>query len=197
MIRIKCPQCGKGITAPDNLAGKKGRCPGCQSVIVIEDPEVETDFEVVEDDEPEEEAPPRRASRSTAVQTKPRKKVIQEDEEDEEDDVPEAEEIDEEEEEERRPRRSKPKKRRRARGAYADCPNCGCPGHAERVFYTLWGGFIGPILLNHVRCSKCGTAYNGSSGKYNTVGIVLWITIPMAIGLVAFILVTIANLAAN
>ena len=85
--------------------------------------------------------------------------------------------------EEKRPRRRR--RRRRRTGPYATCPECGERGDARRVSYTLWGGFVGPWLLTHVRCNNCGTAYNGKTGDYNTTAIVLWIVIPLAIGMVA------------
>jgi hypothetical protein len=34
-IRIVCPGCQKGITAPDKYAGKSAKCPGCGSEISI------------------------------------------------------------------------------------------------------------------------------------------------------------------
>lgn len=33
-IKVKCA-CGKVLNAPDKLAGKKAKCPGCQQVITI------------------------------------------------------------------------------------------------------------------------------------------------------------------
>src|SRR5262245_34418749 len=34
-IRLKCPDCDKPLKAKDELAGKRIRCPGCQSVIRV------------------------------------------------------------------------------------------------------------------------------------------------------------------
>lgn len=34
-IRVVCIVCGKSITVPDHYAGRKGRCGGCNSVVVI------------------------------------------------------------------------------------------------------------------------------------------------------------------
>lgn len=34
-IKFACDQCGRTITVRDELAGKKGRCPGCQSVVTV------------------------------------------------------------------------------------------------------------------------------------------------------------------
>ena len=36
---VICPLCGASITAPDNAAGKKARCPKCNEVIDIKAPE--------------------------------------------------------------------------------------------------------------------------------------------------------------
>ena len=35
MIRFACPNCGKSIQVKPELAGRKGKCPGCQSILVI------------------------------------------------------------------------------------------------------------------------------------------------------------------
>src|SRR5581483_10394388 len=43
---------------------------------------------------------------------------------------------------------------------FKPCPHCGSR-RADRVKWTAWGSFYGPALFTHVRCRKCGTAYNG------------------------------------
>jgi uncharacterized protein (DUF983 family) len=40
--------------------------------------------------------------------------------------------------------------------------------------FTWWGGVIGPRVLTHVKCPRCGHAYNGKSGGDNTAGIVIY-----------------------
>ncbi|HEX5269628.1 MAG TPA: hypothetical protein VFW33_04025, partial [Gemmataceae bacterium] len=35
MIKFKCPHCGKDVSAGDEHAGKKGRCPGCKELFTI------------------------------------------------------------------------------------------------------------------------------------------------------------------
>ena len=35
VIEFPCPECGAQIKAPENLAGKTGRCPGCQASVRI------------------------------------------------------------------------------------------------------------------------------------------------------------------
>jgi hypothetical protein len=127
-----------------------------------------------------EERPRRRPSRPPEdgeIEERPRRPARRNEEEysdrplsrrpprdDEEDDEPE-----------RRPR----KKKRRQR--YADCPHCDCPGRADRVTFTWWGGLIGPALLTHVRCRECGWCYNGKTGSDNLVNIFLYVVIPLAV----------------
>jgi hypothetical protein len=82
--------------------------------------------------------------------------------------------------------------RRRQRGPYADCPYCRCPGFAERVSFTWWGGIIGPAMLNHVRCRECRTCYNGRTGRDNMMGIAIYTIVVLAItiGLLVLLWVT-------
>jgi hypothetical protein len=56
---------------------------------------------------------------------------------------------------------------------YAPCPKC-ANTIAKKVGFTWWGGVLGPSLLSHVKCQRCGTAYNGKSGRSNTTGIVVY-----------------------
>lgn len=299
MIQFKCQRCGSSIKVADNLAGKKGKCPGCKETIEVPrpssspadeldlvpvdeggpartpakppapaakpptpaskpaasaavqkqpaavkpsapptkpkpppPPEDDDDVvEAVEEDEEEVEViveaePPRKGRKPTPrddedeepPRKKPRRPPRAEDEEDVEEVVEAVEEdedeerprkgrkraVDEDEEEEEEPprkRRKKPaaeeeaededdrprrkgKKRRRSRGPrgdYADCPECGAPGNATKVYYTWWGGFLGPIMLNHVRCDECGAGYNGSSGNSNKTAITLFIIFDLLI----------------
>ena len=65
---------------------------------------------------------------------------------------------------------------------FAPCPKCNAAS-AERVKFTWWGGVLGPKLLTHVKCSDCGSKYNGKSGKDNTKGIVVY---ALVIAILAF-----------
>ncbi len=38
MIRFDCPNCGKALSVPDEFAGKKGKCSGCNSKTLIPQP---------------------------------------------------------------------------------------------------------------------------------------------------------------
>lgn len=49
-ISVTCQECGKGLKAPDALAGKKAKCPQCGAVVPIPRPVV--DAEVIDDELP-------------------------------------------------------------------------------------------------------------------------------------------------
>lgn len=50
-IKVTCESCGKELQVSDQMAGKKGKCPACKSVLVVPDYSVE-----VEGDEQESES---------------------------------------------------------------------------------------------------------------------------------------------
>jgi Zn ribbon nucleic-acid-binding protein len=56
---------------------------------------------------------------------------------------------------------------------YVPCPKCATPD-PQQVKFTWWGGVLGPKLLSHVKCVRCGNAYNGKSGQSNTQGIIIY-----------------------
>ncbi len=75
---------------------------------------------------------------------------------------------------------------------YVSCPQCG--GEPKLVSFTWWGGVVGPRVLSHVRCSKCGATFNGKSGKSNTVGIIIYTIIALVIAFaVAIAIMTAMN----
>lgn len=80
------------------------------------------------------------------------------------------------------------------RGRYAPCPFCRCPGHADRVSYTFWGGFLGPMMFSHVRCRHCRRCYNGSTGGDNSTAIALYVGISLALGLMFLICAGLARM---
>ncbi len=49
-ISVTCPECGKGLKAPDSLVGKKAKCPGCGAVVPI--PMAVVDAEEVDNEPP-------------------------------------------------------------------------------------------------------------------------------------------------
>ena len=70
---------------------------------------------------------------------------------------------------------------------YVPCPRCGNP-NVQKVGWTLWGGALGPRLLNHVKCPNCGMTYNGKTGQSNMTKIILYQAIPVLILIVLFVL---------
>ena len=75
---------------------------------------------------------------------------------------------------------------------HAPCPSCGAE-EASKVGFTWWGGIIGPALLSHVRCGKCGATYNGKTGQSNTTGIIIYTLVVLAIVIGLLIVVAVMN----
>jgi DNA-directed RNA polymerase subunit RPC12/RpoP len=61
---------------------------------------------------------------------------------------------------------------------YLACPRCGTPD-PQRVLWTFWGSIYGPALFHHVACRKCGTTYNGQTGRSNLPVIICFTVIPL------------------
>ncbi|MEW6212576.1 MAG: hypothetical protein AB1631_29895 [Acidobacteriota bacterium] len=72
---------------------------------------------------------------------------------------------------------------------FAPCPKCQSDA-AEKVGFTWWGGLIGPRLLNHVKCNRCGATYNGKTGQSNTTGIIIYTVVLLAIAIALGILIS-------
>lgn len=204
MVMVRCPSCQKNLNVPDKYAGKKGKCPACQGVLLIPaasgiipdtvpaPPKMRkpaapapVEEELVEEaDEAEEEE---RIAPQPVKRGKPRPAVVEEVDEAEAEDAEEEaivtkpakkrRPVVEEEDDDDRPR---PKKRKKPRGEWAECPKCGA-ADATRVRWTFWGGMIGPMLINTVRCNDCGTQYNGNHGDYNTVRILIYVLVTLAL----------------
>jgi len=75
------------------------------------------------------------------------------------------------------------------------CPKCGCYD-TKKIYYTLWGGVMGPAYFNHVECQNCGTKYNCRTGKsndknivnYMLFGLIFAITITLLGSIISFVL---------
>jgi len=70
------------------------------------------------------------------------------------------------------------------------CPQCGST-KIQKVSYTLWGGMIGPRVLNHVRCLDCKATFNGKTGKSNTRAIALYLLVTLVIVFAIFYMFTV------
>jgi transposase-like protein len=70
---------------------------------------------------------------------------------------------------------------------YVPCPRCGNP-YVRRIRYTFWGGYLGPKLLNHVKCDRCGYTYNGKTGRSNTTAIAIYMVILMAAAILLLVM---------
>jgi hypothetical protein len=193
-ISLKCHGCKSTLKVRDELAGKKVKCPRCQTVLVV--PEEEEVVAAVEADEEEEEARPKprprtgKTGRFQAGEPAPRRnqgiRTTRRTEEEEE------------EEEEERPREARRKDRRGGKGGkggkdYKPCPQCGAEG-ATRVKWTAWGSFYGPAMFTHVCCPECGYCYNGKTGRSNMVPAIVFVTVPLVgilgiIGAIVYMLV--------
>lgn len=66
---------------------------------------------------------------------------------------------------------------------YQPCPNCASE-QAETIGFTWWGGIVGPKMFTHVKCTKCGTTYNGKTGKSNQTAIAIYVAISTIFGLI-------------
>ncbi|WP_309738153.1 hypothetical protein [Chamaesiphon sp. OTE_20_metabat_361] len=67
---------------------------------------------------------------------------------------------------------------------YRPCPKC-ASDRAKAIGFTWWGGIVGPKMLTHVKCTKCGTAYNGKTGKSNQTAIAIYVTVSTVVAIVA------------
>jgi hypothetical protein len=66
---------------------------------------------------------------------------------------------------------------------YQPCPTC-ASDKAEAIGFTWWGGIVGPKMFTHVKCSKCGTTYNGKTGKSNQQAIAIYVAVSTIFGLI-------------
>jgi hypothetical protein len=174
MVQVRCPSCSKSLNVPDQYAGRKVKCPGCQAAFAVPGAaESETPLEVTPipttgprpapppipdmgEEEPAAVPPGRRPRPADEEYDEPTRRRSRDD--DNYDD----------------PRlRRRPYRRSEQ---WAPCPYCGC-ADATRVYWTVWGSWIGPLFINQVRCNDCGTNYNGKHGDYNSGRIAVYLVI--------------------
>ncbi len=193
-ILLTCPGCQSELRVKDEHAGKKVKCPRCEKTVEVPVAEIPVEdiieegiVEAVTADKPQ--PPARRPARSEEVigEECPRCGTIN----------PKGVEscqecnarLDKgvgEGADEPRPRRRRP--------AYVPCPRCGGE-RQEKVTFTFWGSFYGPAMFNHVRCRKCGYAYNGRTGRSNLLPAILFVTIPglLISGIIVWVVIMLVN----
>lgn len=76
----------------------------------------------------------------------------------------------------------------------APCPQCGNP-YGKTPGFTWWGGILGPKLLSHVHCTRCGTGFNSKTGKSNNTAIAIYVGVGLVIGVIIGIGLVIIQLA--
>jgi hypothetical protein len=62
------------------------------------------------------------------------------------------------------------------------CPRCHDPTVSKPSF-TWWGGFLGPKIIDHLKCSRCGFAFHPRTGQAITGAIVIYSVVVAAIAL--------------
>jgi DNA-directed RNA polymerase subunit RPC12/RpoP len=152
-IQVACVGCGAQLRVRDEYLGKAIKCPQCGQVLRPELPP-ETAAEAAE------QVPVVQVADDGITEERPRSRRRRDDEDDE---------SESEGEHERRPRR---------KSGYVRCPSCGAK-RPQRVIWTFWGSFYGPALLNHVRCTECGTKYNGRTGGSNLIPAIIFVLVPL------------------
>ncbi len=65
------------------------------------------------------------------------------------------------------------------------CPQCGMNA-AQKVTFSMWGGVLGPKMLNHHKCQACKFGFNGRTGKSNRGAIWIYCCVGWALGLTVF-----------
>ena len=76
------------------------------------------------------------------------------------------------------------------------------PGHCPRcrsdefkpVTFTWWGGALGPKLLHHVKCNRCGATFNSKKGTSNSNAILSYALVSfVVVAALLYVLITHVN----
>jgi len=171
-ISLRCTGCQSTLKLRDELAGKRVKCPRCQTVLLVPQPEEEL-VEVAVEKRHVKKAPPEprkptgrtgRVQREEPVATRKNKVQLGANEA-----APVA-----------------PSKKKAGKASkYKPCPNCGTDG-ATRVKWTSWGSFYGPRLFTHVQCPECAYCYNGKTGRSNALAAAMFVLVPL-LGILAIL----------
>jgi predicted RNA-binding Zn-ribbon protein involved in translation (DUF1610 family) len=164
-VIVTCPSCNSALRVRDELVGKKLRCPRCSGIVAVPNGRAAAKPPTPREAVDPHVAQVKPAPRARPHQAQPVSNI--------EEGAPAARPA-------RPPHVEEPEggpPRRRGRD-YAPCPRCGSGG-ATRVVWTPWGSFYGPALLTHVRCPKCGYAYNGRTGRSNTLAATFFVLVPL------------------
>jgi predicted Zn finger-like uncharacterized protein len=170
-ITLKCHGCRTTLRVRDELAGRKVKCPRCQTILPV--PEGDVDVEV-DEEEPVAVASKQQAIRTSRTSRQPARGVQREGGTARKDGIRTERGRDEP--------REVPRRRKGDKGdkdsKYKPCPQCGAEG-PKRVKWTAWGSFYGPALFSHVRCLECGYCYNGKTGRSNILAAAVFVTVPL------------------
>jgi LSD1 subclass zinc finger protein len=175
-VSLSCKGCKTTLKVPDQFAGKKVKCPKCNAVVTV--PEEEEIVAVEVKEQRVKAGPARKGSPSHYDEddgdSARRRRVKTSRDRDDDDDRRSR--YREEDDDDRRRRRRRDDDE--PLSPFKPCPRCGAE-KSRRVMWTAWGSFYGPSLFNHVRCPKCGTTYNGKTGRSNTLAAIVFVSIPL------------------
>ena len=66
----------------------------------------------------------------------------------------------------------------------SECPRCH-DHNVTKPTFTWWGGVLGPKIIDHVKCARCGFAFNPRTGQPITSAIVIYCVV---VGVIAALL---------
>ena len=153
MPTVTCPSCQAALNVRAEHAGRSLKCPHCQAVFTVPGPAMPLLLESAGEETPPSATKPCPACGRLIAAAARKCRFCNTWLDGEREDRPAP-----------------------GSSPYPPCPRCGARG-AKRVIWTLWGSFYGPALLRHVRCPRCGCAYNGRTGRSNLPGILVFVAV--------------------
>jgi hypothetical protein len=67
------------------------------------------------------------------------------------------------------------------------CPRCH-DAAVSKPSFTWWGGFVGPKLIDHRKCSRCGFSFNPRTGEAITSAIIIYSVVAGVFALLVFVM---------